>query len=137
MIAALVLDPIGVAIDIILVAFIALMAYFTSNHRRLEKSREKQREDEFEESLREAGLRREPISKNIHFHNVSFNRTTHLYWCVKCSELLSKGPEGGCAVNAVCRKCNTNFGCLPGFYGFGEFSGLGGFDQPIPLDKPN
>lgn len=39
------------------------------------------------------------------------------YWCPKCDTVLTEGPSGGCAVNAVCEKCKINYGCLPGYWG--------------------
>lgn len=38
------------------------------------------------------------------------------YWCL-CSMPLTEGPSGGVAVNAVCEKCRTNYGNLPGYWG--------------------
>jgi hypothetical protein len=40
------------------------------------------------------------------------------YWCPKCDSLLEDGPRGGMSVNAVCKKCDINYGCLYGFRGF-------------------
>lgn len=42
---------------------------------------------------------------------------TYRYYCPDCGSELSHGPEGGMAVNAVCRKCRINYGCLPGYWG--------------------
>jgi len=39
------------------------------------------------------------------------------YWCPTCDAKLCAGPEGGLSVNAVCRVCNVNWGCLPDYYG--------------------
>ncbi len=38
------------------------------------------------------------------------------YWC-SCGTELTDGLSGGWAINAVCKKCNRNYGCLPGFWG--------------------
>lgn len=35
------------------------------------------------------------------------------YWCPHCDSELSEGPRGGLSMNAVCKKCRINFGCLP------------------------
>jgi len=35
------------------------------------------------------------------------------YWCCDCGNELEDGPEGGCAVNVVCKTCRLNYGCLP------------------------
>jgi len=37
------------------------------------------------------------------------------YYCPQCGDKLVDGPEGGMAVNAVCVKCQVNYGCLPWF----------------------
>ena len=37
------------------------------------------------------------------------------YWCCDCGNELEDGPEGGCAVNVVCKTCRLNYGCLPGY----------------------
>jgi hypothetical protein len=51
-------------------------------------------------------------------------QTTHnveewIYFCPACGHALVAGPEGAAAVNAVCKTCHVNYGCLPGYYGFG------------------
>ena len=38
------------------------------------------------------------------------------YWC-DCGTELTDGPSGGGATNAVCERCNINYGCLPGYWG--------------------
>lgn len=40
-----------------------------------------------------------------------------LYWCPCCGNPLCDGPEGGGSINAVCRHCNVNYGCLPHYGG--------------------
>jgi hypothetical protein len=37
------------------------------------------------------------------------------YQCPTCHTTLSDGPCGGAAVNAVCKTCRINYGCLDGF----------------------
>lgn len=39
------------------------------------------------------------------------------YWC-KCGQQLEDGPSGGLSVNAVCKKCMINYGCMYGFRGY-------------------
>jgi hypothetical protein len=36
------------------------------------------------------------------------------YWC-SCGTKLTDGPCGGSAINAVCKNCRINYGCLEGY----------------------
>lgn len=42
--------------------------------------------------------------------------TQYHYWCA-CGTPLRDGPRGGMCVNAVCKKCNLNYGNIPGYWG--------------------
>lgn len=44
-------------------------------------------------------------------------RMTYAVYKCNCGTVLTEGPWGGCAVNAVCRTCDINYGCLPGYHG--------------------
>ena len=44
----------------------------------------------------------------------SYRYKHYRYFC-PCGTELTDGPEGGCAINAVCEKCRINYGCLPGY----------------------
>lgn len=46
----------------------------------------------------------------------TINLKQYSYWC-QCGALLSDGPTGGAAVNAICEKCRINYGNLPGYWG--------------------
>lgn len=46
----------------------------------------------------------------------TINLKQYRYWC-PCGTELTDGPTGGCAVNAVCKKCRINYGNLPGYWG--------------------
>jgi hypothetical protein len=65
------------------------------------------------ELFEDRGLTRIKI-KDKHSANPS-----HYCWeyTCKCGTVLTEGPEGGCDVNAVCKPCKINYGCLPGYYG--------------------
>lgn len=38
------------------------------------------------------------------------------YYCKECDTPLAPGPEGCGSLNAVCRNCKVNHGCLPKFW---------------------
>jgi hypothetical protein len=42
--------------------------------------------------------------------------TAYIYTC-KCGTDLTEGPCGAGSINAVCKTCKINYGCLPGYYG--------------------
>lgn len=51
-------------------------------------------------------------------HNGMWNSSPYHYFC-KCGTKLTEGPEGAASINAVCKACRINYGCLPGYYGDG------------------
>jgi hypothetical protein len=56
---------------------------------------------------KEDGLSRRKVDDPVIPGNTLF-----VYTC-RCGVELTDGPEGGCAVNMVCRACGINYGCLP------------------------
>lgn len=63
--------------------------------------------------MEKLGLKRE---RNLNCQELNPLSSPWIYYCT-CGGKLTEGPEGGASVNAVCKPCRINYGCLPGYYG--------------------
>ncbi len=61
------------------------------------------------------GLTRQRLTDHVSTHWATgrvFNCPQYRYYC-PCGASLQAGPCGGESVNAVCKPCKINYGCLP------------------------